>query len=67
MKTKLQLFIFQNFSPDHSGGLAFAIAKDEADARKLIEEDRGYEAYDWGTATSHPITRRIARSVSGGM
>lgn len=45
MKSKLKLFIWTDFNPDYSGGLAFAIAKDETDARKLIEEDYGNKVF----------------------
>jgi len=65
MKAKLKLFVWTGFCPDYTSGLAFAIAKDELEARRLIETDRGYHISYWGDLTIHPI-RRIARSVSGG-
>lgn len=64
--SKLKLFVWTDFCRDYTPGLAFAIAKDEANARKQIEEQRGYGVYEWGTLTTHPLTRRFARSVSGG-
>lgn len=66
MKNRLKLFIWTGFSPDYSSGLAFAIAKDEMEAKILVEEKRGCEIYDWGTLEIRPINRRVARSVSGG-
>ena len=36
-KSRLKLFIWTGFCPDYTGGLAFAIARDESDARKQIE------------------------------
>ena len=66
MKTKLRLFIWTGFCPDYSGGLAFAIAKDETDARKLIKKEMADEPYEWGELEIKPLTYRIARSVSGG-
>jgi hypothetical protein len=63
---KLRLFVWTDFCPDYTGGLAFAIAKDETDARKQIEKDRVYSIYEWGTLRIYPLTKRIARSVSGG-
>ena len=62
----MKLYIWTNFNPDWSGGLAFAIAKDEKDARQQIVKDRGYEPTDWGDLEVRPLTRRVARSVSGG-
>ena len=61
----MKLFIWKDFCPDYKGGLAFAIAKDEADAKKQIEWERGLAVYDWGMLEIKPLTRRIARCVSG--
>jgi len=63
-KGKLKLFIFEGFSLDHTNGLAFAIAENEAEARMLIEENRGFGVTDWGKVSEHPI-KKIA-CVSGG-
>lgn len=65
-KTRLKLFVWTGFSPDYTSGLAFAIAKDETEARKLIEQDRGCGVYTWGELKIYPLTRKIAKSVSGG-
>ena len=40
MKAKLKLFVWTRFCPDYTSGLAFAIAKDELEARRLIETDK---------------------------
>jgi hypothetical protein len=63
---KLRLFIWTGFSPDYSSGLAFAIAHDETEARKLIEKYRGFGVYDWGKLEIRNLNRKIARCVSGG-
>ena len=63
---KLRLFVWTGFCPDYTSGLAFAIAKDETDARKLIEKERGHEPDSWGALKIFPLTKRIARSVAGG-
>lgn len=62
----MKLFIWTRFSPDYTGGLAFAIAKDETDARKQIEKEYGSEVYTWGTLEIKRLDRRVARCVSGG-
>lgn len=62
----MKLFIFTGFSPDYTSGLAFAIAKDEADAKKQIEAERGWEVIEWGTLEVRRLDRRVARCVSGG-
>lgn len=66
MKIKLKLFIWTDFCSDYTQGLAFAIAEDEADARKQIEEEGGREVYSWGDLEIKPLTRRMAKCVEGG-
>ena len=61
----MKLFIWTGFCPDYKGGLAFAIAKDETDARKQIEKEYGY-VYEWGDLEIKRLDRRVARCVSGG-
>lgn len=65
-KSHLRLFVWTDFARDYTGGLAVAIARDEADARKQIVNDMGYEVYDWGELKTYPLTRRMAKGVSGG-
>jgi hypothetical protein len=66
MTAKLKLYVWTNYSPDYTSGLAFAIAKDETEARKLIEETRGFTVYQWGDLKVYPLNKRIAHEVSGG-
>ena len=66
MKTKkLRLFIWTGFCPDWSGGLAFAIAHDEEEAKKLIVKEHG-RVSDWGSLEVRRLDHRVARAVSGG-
>jgi hypothetical protein len=66
-KKKLKLFVWTGFSPDYTSGLAFAIAPDEASARKLVAKAYGgFEPSDWGTLEVHPLNKRTAFCVSGG-
>lgn len=55
---------------DYSPGLAFAIAKDEAAARKLVEKDYnapyGISSQDWGILKVFPLDKPVAFQVSGG-
>jgi len=66
MKTKLKLYIWKDFCPDYTSGLAFAIAKDETETRKLVEKQTGLWIHDWGELEVRPLSRRIARAVTGG-
>lgn len=65
-KPRLKLFVWEGFSPDYTDGLAFAIAKDEAEARSLITEACGYAPSTWGELSVRPLTRKVAFAVSGG-
>lgn len=65
-KNKLKLFVWENFNPDYTRGLAFAIARDETGARKLVVNERGFEPCEWGDLTVYPLMRIRAKSVSGG-
>ena len=70
MSAALRLFIFEGFEPDYTDGLAMAIAEDETHARRLIvdyfEKTHGYEPHHWGKLSIFPITKPIARAISGG-
>ena len=63
---KLRLFIWTEFACDYTCGLAFAIARDEVEARKLIVKNRGYDPSEWGVLEIRRLDHRVARSVSGG-
>ncbi len=64
---KLRLFVWNDYCTDYSSGLAFAIARDEKEARKLIEKERGMPVYLWGDLSVYPLTERHAEEVSGGV
>lgn len=66
MKTKMKLYVWTGFCSDYSSGLAFAIARTESEARKLVSDKMGFAPYDWGTLTILPVTRKTAFAVCGG-
>jgi len=66
MKTKLKLYVWTNFQPNWSGGLAFAIAASETEARRLIIKEHGYEPGNWGNLEVRRVDRQFAASVAGG-
>lgn len=63
---KLKLFIWHEFAPDYTGGLAIAIAKDEQEARAMVIADMGYDPSDWGHLEVRRVDRRTAAWVTGG-
>ena len=64
---KLYLFVWTAFRPDYGDGLAFAIAHNEYEARKLvIKSNHGSNPLKWGSCTRSDLTNTIAYSVAGG-
>ena len=62
-----KLFIWTEWNPNWTGGLAFAIAKTERGARRQIEKTYPPDFItDWGTLEVLPLTGPLARCVSGG-
>jgi hypothetical protein len=63
---KLRLYVWTNFSPDYTCGLAFAIATSKEEAVKMVEKKMGHPVSDWGTLSVYPLTRRRCEAVAGG-
>jgi hypothetical protein len=63
---KLQLYIWTDFCPDYTPGLAFAVAETKEEAEHLIEKEHGFEVYNWGTLEVRPLNVKTARCVYGG-
>ena len=62
---ELKLFVWTDFSPDYTGGLAFAIAETKSEAKELVIKERGYGCDNWGTLEVKSISK-CAYSVPGG-
>lgn len=64
----LQLYVWTNFARDFTGGLAFALAYNEAHARALVHDDYGIKLQlnGWGDLQVLPLDAPIAFQVSGG-
>ena len=67
-KNELRLFVFREFDPDHTGGLAVAIAKTPAEAKQLIAKQYKFvtDDTDWGEMSVHSLLQPIAFAVAGG-
>lgn len=63
---KFKLFVWTGFAPDWTSGLAFAIARDEAEARTSIITAKGYSPSDWGHLQILPLNMVTAFAVAGG-
>lgn len=62
---KLKLFVWDDFSPDYTSGLAFAIAENQGEAMRMIEKKMGYEIVYWGPCKVHKLGKK-AFAVGGG-
>ena len=62
---KMRLFVWTEFRPDYSYGLAFAIAENIEQAQAEVVKRHG-DFGDWGHAAEFPVTEPIAFAVSGG-
>ena len=65
-KPTKRLFVWADFAPDYTSGLAFAIAKNEGEARKLVMKHYGFQPHSWGELHTHSLTRSIGYGVGGG-
>jgi len=69
-KRKLKLFVWTDFCPNYEGGLAFAVAENEAEARVLImahpDVIAARESHDWGKLSVHNLDEKVAFLVNGG-
>lgn len=64
----MKLFVWEEFSPDWTDGLAFAIADDLDQAMEMVAEDQCFSknATNWGPVTILPLDEPCAFSVCGG-
>ena len=66
-KKTLMLYVYTDFCPDYTGGLAFAIATSKAEAKNLIAAKCDtVNIYDWGVLHVLPLTEVHAFCVLGG-
>lgn len=64
---ELKLFVWTEFEPDYTDGLAFAIAETEEEAKELvIKEKYGSVPRKWGNLEILSLNEKTARSVEGG-
>lgn len=72
MRKKLKLYVWKNFQPDYTPGLAFAIAENLVEAVALVrakfEGELGFpiELKDFGPFEEFELTEKIAFARHGG-
>jgi len=63
-RNKFKLYVWTDFNPDYTSGLAVALARNRKEAEKAIESKTS--VYDWGDLEVFPVTKKMAESVNGG-
>ena len=61
-----KLYVWEGFCPDYTSGLAFAIAKTESDARRIVVETFGKEPWEWGELRVHSLDEKVGYAIVGG-
>ena len=62
----MRLFVWPEFAPDYTNGLAFAIAETIQQAQEMIAEQKGYFPSDWGPCEEHSLGSPFAKYCNGG-
>ena len=68
-KEELKLYVWTDFCSDYTPGLAFAVARNEEEAKKAVGRAYYYpSAGYWGELHVHKLPRKtaLAYAVSGG-
>jgi hypothetical protein len=69
---ELKLYVWTDFCPNWTEGLAFAIAETVGEAKQLVEAEHGLIVgvdgcvQDWGTLTIRDLDQKRAWCVEGG-
>lgn len=65
-KHQLRLYIWEDFCPDKTAGMAVAVAETVEEAQKLVTKAHApLPVWDWGTLTIHDI-KPYATCIDGG-
>lgn len=68
----LKLFVWENFVPDYTNGLAFAIAETLEQATAMVRENqfknngKRWASDDWGDVKVYPLDKPISFFTEGG-
>ena len=62
----LRLFVWEEFCPDYTEGIAFAIAENVEQAKWLVREHHQREPFYWGEMQEYDLTKPVAFAVKGG-
>ena len=54
---QLKLYVWEEFEPDYSSGLAVAVATDVRAAKQQVEYIRGYPVSHWGSVKVYSLNK----------
>ena len=63
--TDMKLFVWTEFLPDIVDGLAFAIARNEKEAKKLVMSSMDLNPSNWGPTQVLPLNKPVGFGVHG--
>ena len=64
----LKLFVWDDWCPDYSSGVAFAIAESEQQAREMVMEKHGIDPkaeLRWGEVKTYKLTDKVVFAREG--
>jgi hypothetical protein len=64
-ETDMKLFVWAEFLPDIVDGLAFAVARNEKEAKKLVISSMGLNPSNWGPIQVLPLNKPVGFGVHG--
>jgi hypothetical protein len=65
-ESKLKLFVWTEFCPGYTPGLAFALAYTKAEAKAAVVAIYGCEPSEWGKCRVHRVESGRAEAIGGG-
>lgn len=62
----MKLYVWEEFCPDYTDGLAFAIANDIEGAKSMLREKVSCDDSDWGQVKEYSLDKPICFGIHGG-
>ena len=62
----MKLYVWTEFCPDYTDGLAVAVAESIEQAQQLVTAAKGYEPFEWVLLLVFDLTEPRAFCISGG-
>ena len=63
---ELKLYVWTEFCPSISSGMAIAVSHSKEHAMKIIVEELGFTPWQWGDLEIYPVNYFMCSAVTGG-